>query len=373
MMHAADARRRFVLVFFALVVAAQPAEAITGTSRYFYAVNQSAANRGSISVYDIDRGHRLVKIVHTVPNVADVKGVAVSAVTGRFYIAYRTAAKKGAIYCLNLYDDKVLWNRVIQPDVDRVSINPDGELLYVPTWEENTADYINVLNAATGDAVRQVHFSNASHDALYPLSGPLFQETKARDGSGRYLYMIDPASYAISRIGPFAGILGPYAVNGRSTYVVGDVVGLWGMQVASIKTGRIITADIPDHPPQQAGLPHGIAWAPDEQEVWQSGGPNDPHVYVWNMSNPMAPTLKLQLSLRSEHASHWLTFDIDGDYAYVAPPKNSEQATEIFDARSHVSAGTIGSSEDMLEVDFVNGKISRVGDQYGIGRLRGSP
>jgi hypothetical protein len=32
------------------------------------------------------------------------------------------------------------------------------------------------------------------------------------------------------------------------------------------------------------------------------------------------------------------------------------------------SAGAIGSSEDMLEIDFANGKISQVGDQYGIGR-----
>ena len=30
--------------------------------------------------------------------------------------------------------------------------------------------------------------------------------------------------------------------------------------------------------------------------------------------------------------------------------------------------GAISSSEDMLEVDFTDGKVSRVGDQYGIGR-----
>jgi len=32
----------------------------------------------------------------------------------------------------------------------------------------------------------------------------------------------------------------------------------------------------------------------------------------------------------------------------------------------------IGSSEDMLEIDFADGKISRVGDQYGIGRRENS-
>jgi hypothetical protein len=32
--------------------------------------------------------------------------------------------------------------------------------------------------------------------------------------------------------------------------------------------------------------------------------------------------------------------------------------------------GLIGSSEDMLEIDIADGKISRVGDQFGIGRVR---
>ena len=45
------------------------------TGRFLYAVNQAAAIRGSISVYDIDAEHRLVKTIETVRNVDDVKGV----------------------------------------------------------------------------------------------------------------------------------------------------------------------------------------------------------------------------------------------------------------------------------------------------------
>ena len=82
----------------------------------------------------------------------------------------------------------------------------------------------------------------------------------------------------------------------------------------------------------------------------------------------MAPMFKQSLTLHSGSGSHWLTFTIRGDYAYVARNKNSDDGTEIFDARTHDSVGVIGSSEDMLEIDFEDGKISRVGDQYGIGR-----
>src|SRR6516162_479654 len=83
----------------------------------------------------------------------------------------------------------------------------------------------------------------------------------------------------------------------------------------------------------------------------------------------MAPKLKEHLSLRSQRAAHWLTFDLKGDYTYVASAKNSDDGTEIFNASTHTSLGLIGSSEDIIEIDFTNGKISRVGDQYGLGGL----
>ena len=51
-----------------------------------------------------------------------------------------------------------------------------------------------------------------------------------------------------------------------------------------------------------------------------------------------------------------------------SPNKSSADGTEIFDVRTHASVGVIGSSGDLLEIDFANGKISQVGDQYGIGR-----
>jgi hypothetical protein len=241
-------------------------------------------------------------------------------------------------------------------------------VLYVPSWEGNAADFINVLDAATGDVLRQVHFSHRSHDALYPPSGPLFQETKADDGSGAYFYRIDPQNYAVSRIGPYAAILGPYAVDGASRYAVHNVTHLWGMQVADLKSGRIVTANVDEHPVGDPGLLHGIGWTPDEREVWESGAAWDPVVYVWSMADPMAPRLQQRLPLKSGKGSHWVTFTITGDYGYIAPNKLSADPTEVFDTQSHTAAGTIASSEDMIEIDFADSEVTRVGDQYGVGR-----
>jgi DNA-binding beta-propeller fold protein YncE len=241
--------------------------------RSLYAVNEAPNDRGSISVYDIDAGHHLIKTVQTVPSVGDVRGVAVSGATGRLYVAYRDLSGTGMIYCLNIYDDTIVWNRAVSPGVDRLAINPDGQLLYVPTWEGGSADYINVVDANTGEAVRQVHFSERSHDTQYPLSGPILQETKAEDGSGNYLYLVDPRSYAVSRVGPYSGILGPYAADSTSNYTVNDVANPWGMQVANLKTKEIITATIPNHPQGNAGLLHGIGWTPDPMP--SSANPSD--------------------------------------------------------------------------------------------------
>jgi DNA-binding beta-propeller fold protein YncE len=107
--------------------------------------------------------------------VEDVKGVAVSTATGKLYVAYRNNLKFRYRYDLfvNVYNDAILWNRAIYPDVDRLAINPDGQLLYVPTWEGGSAHYINVLDANTDDVVRRVYFSNRSHDTQFPLSGPI--------------------------------------------------------------------------------------------------------------------------------------------------------------------------------------------------------
>src|SRR5215469_9069984 len=366
---------RFLVVFSALflvtvAVACRAAAEPTPphAQRTLYAVSEAPRDRGSISVYDIDAGHRLIRTIETVRGVADVRGVAASAVTGKLYVAYLDASSTGTIYCLDIYNDAVLWNRVVNPGVDRLAIKPDGQLLYIPTWEGGSANYINVIDAATAEIVRRVEFSNKSHDTQYPLSGPIFQETKAEDGSGAYLYLIDPSSYAVSRIGPYSGVLGPYAVDSTSHYVVNNVRNLWGMQVADLKTHRIITAAIPEEPPGAVELLHGIGWTPDQSEVWVNSTGSDPHVYVWDMRNPLIPVFKARLALRSGRGSHWLTFDLKGDYGYVAPFKNRGDGTEIFDARSHTSVGVIGSSEDMLEIDFADGKISRVGDQFGIGR-----
>jgi hypothetical protein len=66
----------------------------------------------------------------------------------------------------------------------------------------------------------------------------------------------------------------------------------------------------------------------------------------------------------------WITFSIDGKYAYPS-------SGEVIDVKARKILLTLQDefhnsvqSEKMLEIDFENNKVKRVGDQFGLGRIR---
>ncbi|WP_293235678.1 hypothetical protein, partial [Paludibacterium sp.] len=74
----ADTRRRALLIarlmvsFVMSVGAFLTQTARAETQRILYAVNQAPKDRGSISLYDIDAGHHLIRVIRTVSGVHDV-------------------------------------------------------------------------------------------------------------------------------------------------------------------------------------------------------------------------------------------------------------------------------------------------------------
>ena len=68
------------------------------------------------------------------------------------------------------------------------------------------------------------------------------------------------------------------------------------------------------------------------------------------------------------HVPHWITFGIDGRFAYVAGRKGSEDVTDVIDVPTYQRVSSLWPSEDLLEVDFADGSLVAVGNQFGIGR-----
>ena len=63
----------------------------------------------------------------------------------------------------------------------------------------------------------------------------------------------------------------------------------------------------------------------------------------------------------------WITFSIDGKYAYPSTGEVYETKTKKMVLALKDEEGREVHSEKLLEIDFANGKPIRVGDQFGIG------
>jgi hypothetical protein len=352
-------------------------------SRMLYAVNQSPdVGVGTISVYDIDNNHQLVSTYPTGVDAADVRGVCASAATGMLYFSYINSAGQGRICAFDLTSNTVTGDfGVATPAVDRLSISPDGMTLYVPGYEyDQGTDTINVVHLDTG-AITLVPVAPGTHDIdVNPLTGLVYISSHAdpaASNAGQFVYEMDPVTLAVTPLGPFTQgeVVLPFALTESTGYLAVCERYYWGMEVENLNTGEVVARPLPGVPPDSV-VPHGIAWNPSETEVWESGGDGNPHAYVWDMTNPMDPRFSGQVDLQTDDpGTHWITFTIQGDYAYVSPPKGSTTPTQVFDAHTLQPVATIASSEDLLEVDFsdTDGTVTQVGDQYGIGRLPAQP
>jgi DNA-binding beta-propeller fold protein YncE len=323
----------------------------------------AAQNDGTIHVYDIDHGHAEVKVISLFPCCADVRGITAAVAPHRLYVMYNQDSQ-GHVVSVDLLSDQVLWDRVAHtPGVDRGDVTPDGTILYVPTWEGDAGSpYELVIDAETGEEKARIALPPRSHDTIVGLDGQrVFMETKSSTAS---LYVADTASnQVVAVVGGYCcgGVLGPFAINGTGTRMVNDVNGYAGFQLADIGLGRV-TESIPLASGQGG---HGIAWTPDESQVWVNDG-GMPGVHVFDMK--ATPPQEVHLVAVS-NVPHWITFSLDGRFAYVAGRKGSEDVTDVIDAPTYGRVSGLGPSEDLLEVDFVAGSLVAVGNQFGIGRI----
>lgn len=360
-------RTALLLVLSVLAVNACGSAPVTGaprastSGRFIYA----AGDDGAIRVYDMDHGHRLVNTIRVFSGSADVRGATAAAPTHRFYVMYNRD-QQGHLAAVDLLTNRVLWDKVLhRPGVDRGNMTPDGRTIYLPTWESDPdTPYELVVDALTGTVIGKVTVPKHSHDTIVSLDGKrVFMETKSATGA---MYVADTATnQVIDTISGYccSRVLGPYSINSAQTLIVNDVYGYAGFQIASITTGKVI-ASVP-FVGTHSSTGHGIAWTPDEREVWVDDGGN-PYVHVYDMT--ASPVRQTRLVRLSNPSPHWLTFSVDGRFAYVAGRKGTGDRTDIIDTSTYRRIGTLSPSEDLLEVDVGNHAVTRVGNQFGVGR-----
>lgn len=337
--------------------------------RYLYVVTPGIRNYlefggAGILVFDIDHGHKFVKRIETdasrEPMPDNIKGVCADAATKRLYFTTRSK-----LYAINLVTEKTDWEISPKGGTDRMSITPDGRTIYVPSFEKDTW---NVIDAASGKLLAEVVTKSGAHNTVV-----------SRDGQRMYLgglkspllFVADTSKHEIvQKVGPFSGAIRPFTVNGKRTRAYICVNNLLGFEIGDLETGkklhRVEVQGFKIGRVKRHGCPsHGIGLTPDEREVWVVDAANQ-QVHVFD--NTVDPPQQ-QGSIRLREQPGWITFSLDGKYAWPSTGEVIDTASKKIVAPLADEQGREVHSEKMVEIHFKAGIPVANGDQFGVGRV----
>ncbi len=345
-------------------------KAVKGLERLLYVTDKSG-----ISVYDIQDGHKRIGKID-VPDSGAYKGISVSVPLGALYLASNL---KDDLICLDLATNKIRWRKHYDEGyVDSQAMTPDGRTIYMPLRD---GDSWAVLDAATGGLKTQIKVAHGQNYAKddHPIGGVGPHNTwMNKDGSRVYLevltmpyvYVADTkTNQLIGKIGPFSKGLRPICVDDAEKYVYGNVDSLLGFEVGSIERGktwggRMIhrveartpasrLAQIPNPPARKphSTPSHGINITPNQKEIWVVDGVYG-YVYVYDITSlppKHVADVPLFQSPSEQPHSGWISFSIDGKYAYP-------DGGAVIDAATKQVIARIPTSEKLVEIQFLNGK-----------------
>jgi DNA-binding beta-propeller fold protein YncE len=317
-----------------------------------------------VLVYDIANGHRLVKRIPTltVPDgqaPENVKGVALSAQTGLLYV---TTPKR--MIALDVSTERVVWNREYEGGCDRMALSPDGTILYVPSFE---GPHWHVVDGRTGDVIGRIDTQSGAHNTIYGPDGAFVYLAGLRSP---LLHVADPRTHTVAkRVGPFSNAIRPFTINGQQTLCFVNVNGLLGFEVGDLRTGKMLhRVEVQGYrqgPVKRHGCPsHGVGLTPDESEIWVVDSANS-SVHVFD-ATVMPPKQAATIPLRDQPG--WITFSLDGKYAYPSTGDIIDTKTRTIVAGLTDERGRAVQSEKMVEAIYSGGRLVRAGDQFGIGR-----
>jgi DNA-binding beta-propeller fold protein YncE len=319
-------------------------------------------------VFDIDAGHKFVKRIKTSGldssgKPLNVKGVCASVPLRRIYITTTRT-----MTCLDLVTEKVVWEKPFPAGCDRMSISPDGKTIYLPSFE---GPLWYVVDAQSGDVLAKIVTNSGAHNTVYGSDG---SRAYLAGLHSPFLAVADTTKHASNTsVGPFSASIRPFTVNAAQTFAFCCVNELLGFEVGDIKSGKMVhRVTVPGFKKgtvKRHGCPsHGVGLTPDEKEIWVTDGANNRmHIFdakALSASNP--PKYVASVELRDQPG--WITFTLDGKFAYPSTGDVIDVATRKVVAQLTDETGVALQSEKMLEIDFRGAEPVRAGDQFGLGR-----
>ncbi|MBL8191144.1 MAG: hypothetical protein JNK38_24215 [Acidobacteria bacterium] len=358
-----------VLMAFMIVLPVSIGASKAGEHRLLYVATPGIRNYlefggHGLLVFDIDDGHKFLKRIPTSGFDAqgkplNVKGIVANAKTNRVYISTTQT-----LQCMDLLTEKILWEKGYEGGTDRMAIDPAGKFIYLPSLEK---DHWHVVNAATGDVIKKLVPKSGAHNTIVGLDGKWAYLAGLKSPM---LNISDTSKHEITKtVGPFSNVIRPFTINGAQTLAYVNVNDLLGFEIGDIRTGKMLhrveVVGFQKGPVKRHGCPsHGIGLTPDEKEVWLADAYNQ-RVHVFD-NTVMPPKQIASLPVREQPG--WVTFSLDGKFAYPSTGEVFDVKTKRIIATLKDEKGGEVHSEKMVEIDFRNGKPIRTGDQFGLGR-----
>ncbi len=316
-----------------------------------------------ILVFDMEAEHRFVKRIpmqgfSSNGKPSNVKGIDVSIPLNSLFVSTLEGVQR-----LDLKTEKIVWEIAYEGGADRMSISPDGLTMYLPSLEK---DFWNVVDCETGEIITTIQVYDRAHNTIY---GPSGKFAYMADISSPFLHVADTRTHTITKkIGPFSHGIRPFTINSDETLVFVNVNERLGFEVGDLNTGEVKAAIQVEGwdkgPVRRHGNPsHGIGLTPDEKEIWISDGHNmRMHVFQAYPPYQQLTTLPLQ------DMPGWVTFSLDGRYAYPSSGEVIDVETRKILHLLQDEHHNFVASEKMIELHIQDGNVVAAGDQFGIGR-----
>ena len=316
-----------------------------------------------VLVFDIDHGHKFVRRIQSAGftdqgKPINVKGICASVSLRRLYVSTIES-----LISFDLTNDAIVWEKKYDGGCDRMAISPDGKTIYMPSFEK---DHWHVLDAASGDVIARVEPQPGAHNTNYGLDGKVAYLAGLRS---KTLAIADTSQHKIVRqVGPFSASIRPFTVNGSQTlgymcvnellgYEIGDLVSgnvLSRVEVQGFSKGKVARHGCPSH---------GIGLTPNEKQVWLCDAFNR-RLHIFDAI--VSPNRQIaSIELREEPG--WVTFSIDGSYAYPSSGEVIDVATREIIATLTDEHEVAVYSEKLLEIDFEGKQPVLAGCQFGLG------
>ncbi|MEX2574828.1 MAG: PQQ-binding-like beta-propeller repeat protein [Balneolaceae bacterium] len=357
------------MLFFSGISMAQPQN-----GRYLYlsmpdaAQSEGRSGPGGLLVFDIDNGHEFVRRIE-IPVFDEDEGL--RGLTGNLEnhsLYYSTTNKR--VGAFDLESEEIIWDRTYEQGADRSSITMNGEKIYVPTgwWYSGDDSGMLVLDAENGELIDWISVAPLAHNSIVSLD-----DRRVYLGAGTTLSAFDTETdemiWHIEDVGE-RGVF-PFTIDSEQQYGYVCLGGQIGFDVVNLQTGealhRVVAVD--EEGKKILSRTHGAGLTVDESELWISDQ-NGQRQFIFDATQ-MPPTQKGHVEL-SDTGHGWVTFSLDGRYAWGHTPDVFDAETKELIATLEDEYGNPVSSSKFIEVHFRDGKVVEMSNEFALGRKNSS-